>query len=625
MNSISMKLFQTNNTVTNALSECYSFSLKMMIAVLILSNPFAGESFGFDGESNEHINEHELAKVRDQYFRREVDKYKKEKAEAEIAIKEKNQKVRKGLKNKKWTTLSGKIVIGLWESTQEFSDRYSRNRHYEIRVNGQMDGKRGKYDIDVRRLSQSCREYVECAFRNNKYNDKDETERRLQEANRMASMKLESDWSYINRLAQEKYFELRDAKRVENGWRMYDGKLRSPEDISRLEEKKLEEEREKKEREELAEREKRKREELISKGWHYENGKMYSPEEWRERDFEAQARDLISRNSISGKVYYRVVKAFDDGLFCIRRILAYTDAYGDWHPERIGEPFISIDANARTVADDECYHFDQCYWCGNYSVTDKRGVPTTLRMYTKDYNLAVKKVRASCKLYVAGDKRFDKKERPKPAEGYAAATGTGFFVAKDILVTCYHVVDGAETVKCNYRGNEYQCSIVAVDKKCDIAILRVEKIGEHTTLPIDRRNCAISDKVFTVGYPMTAMLGKECKYSEGVISALSGLGGDNSCYQVSVPIQPGNSGGPLIHGLRGVVGIISAKLDDAATMAIAGTIPQGVNYAVKSRYLSDLLSDNGISVEANAGNQINAEYAKNATALIKVHCTNKEE
>ena len=77
MNSISMKLFQTNNTVTNALSECYSFSLKMMIAVLILSNPFAGESFGFDGESNEHINEHELAKVRDQYFRRERDKYKK--------------------------------------------------------------------------------------------------------------------------------------------------------------------------------------------------------------------------------------------------------------------------------------------------------------------------------------------------------------------------------------------------------------------------------------------------------------------------------------------------------------------------------------------------------------------
>ena len=57
----------------------------------------------------------------------------------------------------------------------------------------------------------------------------------------------------------------------------------------------------------------------------------------------------------------------------------------------------------------------------------------------------------------------------------------------------------------------------------------------------------------------------------------------------------------------------------------AGTIPQGVNYAIKSRYLSDLLSDNEIFVETNTGNQIDAENAKNATALIKVYSMSKGE
>ena len=373
--------------------------LKMMICAFISLKLFGGESFGFDGEYgavNEYIDERELAKVKYQYFWKDIDEYEK----ARIARDKKDQRARDGLKNKKWTTQSGKVIIGLWESTQEVSNRYSKKRHYVIRVNGKMDGKPGKYDIDVRKLSQSCKEYVESAFRNNKYNDKDETERRIREANQ----DLDEQVYYINRLARKKYFELRDAKRVEDGWREYDGKLRSPEEISRLEEKKQEEKRKEKERADL-----------ISKGWHYENGKMYSPEEWRERDFVAQARGLIKRNSISGKVYFRVLKALDDCLLCIRLFPAYRDVYGDWNQEKFGENFIWMGASARTVADDESYYSDKCYWCGNYSFTDKNGLPTTLRMYTADYDLAIKSVRVSCKLYITGDNRFEKKK----------ASGTG--------------------------------------------------------------------------------------------------------------------------------------------------------------------------------------------------------
>jgi S1-C subfamily serine protease len=79
------------------------------------------------------------------------------------------------------------------------------------------------------------------------------------------------------------------------------------------------------------------------------------------------------------------------------------------------------------------------------------------------------------------------------------------------------------------------------------------------------------------------------KYTEGTISALSGIGDDPKRFQVSVPVQPGNSGGPLLDSNGQVIGIIVSRLDDLSTLLATGSIPQNVNYALKASFIISLL------------------------------------
>ena len=99
----------------------------------------------------------------------------------------------------------------------------------------------------------------------------------------------------------------------------------------------------------------------------------------------------------------------------------------------------------------------------------------------------------------------------------------------------------------------------------------------------------IGDDVFTLGFPISDLLGKEVKYTDGSISSLSGLKGDATFFQISVPIQPGNSGGPLVNEKGNVVGIVTATAAVEAFYQATGSMPQNVNWAVKGAYASLLL------------------------------------
>jgi S1-C subfamily serine protease len=85
------------------------------------------------------------------------------------------------------------------------------------------------------------------------------------------------------------------------------------------------------------------------------------------------------------------------------------------------------------------------------------------------------------------------------------------------------------------------------------------------------------------------MQGVEPKYTDGKISSLSGMRDDPSEYQISVPVQPGNSGGPLCDINGEVVGIVVARLSDVAALRESGAVPQNVNYAVKAKHALQLL------------------------------------
>jgi serine protease Do len=100
----------------------------------------------------------------------------------------------------------------------------------------------------------------------------------------------------------------------------------------------------------------------------------------------------------------------------------------------------------------------------------------------------------------------------------------------------------------------------------------------------------LGERVSTVGYPLTPMLGSSPKFSEGVVSSKSGWQDDPRTLQVSAQVQPGSSGSPLFDGDGNIVGIVVATLDAARVYQSASALPQNVNFAVKADYLLSLFA-----------------------------------
>ncbi|MDB6018135.1 MAG: hypothetical protein JWR19_2624 [Pedosphaera sp.] len=178
---------------------------------------------------------------------------------------------------------------------------------------------------------------------------------------------------------------------------------------------------------------------------------------------------------------------------------------------------------------------------------------------------------------------------PSSEANSLTATGTGFLITEDgYIVTNNHVVKGATKLRVRKGSKTLDAQLVKTSKAFDLAVLKVE--GTFNSLPLDfDHRMGLGDAVFTIGFPNIDVQGAAPKYTDGKISSLSGMEDDPSQYQVTVPIQPGNSGGPLIAENGAVVGIVRAKLNDLTALANSGSVPQNVNYAVKAKYLGDLL------------------------------------
>ena len=171
----------------------------------------------------------------------------------------------------------------------------------------------------------------------------------------------------------------------------------------------------------------------------------------------------------------------------------------------------------------------------------------------------------------------------------SVASGTGFFISNDgYLISNNHVVVGANQVRLVTRAGLISAKVVKVDAANDLALLKAE--GRFAALPVAAsRGVKLGGTVATVGFPNIGLQGFAPKLAKGEIAALSGAGDDARYFQISVPVQPGNSGGALVDERGNVVGVVSAKLNASAALALSGTLPENVNYAVKSSYLLSFL------------------------------------
>lgn len=187
-----------------------------------------------------------------------------------------------------------------------------------------------------------------------------------------------------------------------------------------------------------------------------------------------------------------------------------------------------------------------------------------------------------------------KGKKSSPVNIALTSAGTGFFVtANGYLITAAHVVSKMALVKVAVGENTKDAKVVSIDEKNDVALLKIEG-NNYTLLPLGlSKDAKLGQDVFTIGFPNMELQGKSPKLTKGTISALKGMRDDPSCFQISVSVQPGNSGGPLVDSNGLVIGIINARLNDVATVQLTGSLPQNVNYAVKAAYVLPLLESIG--------------------------------
>jgi S1-C subfamily serine protease len=184
-------------------------------------------------------------------------------------------------------------------------------------------------------------------------------------------------------------------------------------------------------------------------------------------------------------------------------------------------------------------------------------------------------------------------ERPQPqvtAPSEVYATGTGFLVSNDGLVlTNRHVVEKCEDLTIHGRG---PAIIKEIDPTNDLALLKMQ----GSTIPATFRSTSsdLGDAVYALGFPYSGVLGSGVNFTGGLVSSLSGIGNDSRYLQFTAPVQPGNSGGPLVDVNGLIVGVVSARLDDIEVLKASGSLPQNVNFAIRGHLATDFLRANGV-------------------------------
>ncbi len=176
-----------------------------------------------------------------------------------------------------------------------------------------------------------------------------------------------------------------------------------------------------------------------------------------------------------------------------------------------------------------------------------------------------------------------------PGDLTLAETGSGFFITEDgYFVTAAHVIADAKRVKIRVPRGTLEAALIQADRGNDLALLKCE--AKVSALPVQGSGgIRLGARVVTVGFPNPDLQGCSPKFGQGEIAGLAGPQDDPRYFQVSVPIQPGNSGGPLADARGSAIGVIVSKLDQMLTLQLSGQIPENVNYAVKGSHLMAFL------------------------------------
>ena len=173
-----------------------------------------------------------------------------------------------------------------------------------------------------------------------------------------------------------------------------------------------------------------------------------------------------------------------------------------------------------------------------------------------------------------------------------AVTGTGFFVTDGEVLTNAHVVHGCQDVSLSYHGTGGSGSVIGQDAANDLAIIRTSL--QPTSHARIRTGIRLGEDVAAFGFPLRGLLSTSGNFTLGNVTALTGLRDDSRYLQISAPVQPGNSGGPLLDRDGNVVGIVVSKINALKLASLTDDIAQNINFAVNAAVVESFLHANNI-------------------------------
>jgi len=281
--------------------------------------------------------------------------------------------------------------------------------------------------------------------------------------------------------------------------------------------------------------------------------------------------------SMGGKYKIGVIKKDDDYLF---HYLDGANNYQDWEEG-------SLKAVMTKTANDNIYKVK--WFMANKTVNDE------VYGFIDEYGLL--SIRFGSLVNEDGDSKYLKlyptssNSRVSPdnsVKGNFSGSGTGFAISSEgHIVTNYHVIDSAKQiiVQLSKVGiqKQYNAEVVLEDKDNDLAIIQIKDSNFDSlgNIPFTFKDniSQMGTKVYTLGYPLIDSMGESVKLTDGLISSKTGFQGDISSYQISVPVQPGNSGGPLFDYNGNLIGVVNSKHQNT----------DNVSYAIKSGTLKNLI------------------------------------
>lgn len=198
------------------------------------------------------------------------------------------------------------------------------------------------------------------------------------------------------------------------------------------------------------------------------------------------------------------------------------------------------------------------------------------------------------------------------------STGSGFVVSETgHILTNQHVIDKCQ----NITVDGINATVKSISKDLDLAILEVKDHKNFTPAEFSTDPTRLNSDVTAIGYPLSGFLGG-INVTRDSVSSLSGLYGNATEVQITAPIQPGNSGGPLLDKSGRVMGVVVATLNSTKMLKERATLPQNVNFAIRGELAWSYLLQNGIRAKLSLeGRELSsedlAERAKNFTVFIK--------